>query len=562
MIRSPVSLSVMFVVAFVLYALSFWVMVTVDPGSAESRYTILTQSGAPGRAISHGEQLLALKRKDGTSEEDLVDLKLSLGVAHENQGDAARAVELFGEVLTSEKAESYPATERADLRTRMATLEMGQRNLAAAAAIYADFLDQAGDEAARVEVEDTASTEAWYIEQVIGAQEAFTERLPPTRDEEYLTGSKQERLASASDMTQLGGFYAGQPEGSHAAAGLLSAAYITRLKALGPAHQDTLQTGLMLGDIYQRIGRDAEALDIYLKAFHAQEQDKGSNSPELSLYLRLLVDIYKKQGRMTEAEALNQHIRRIFQDAFGSQRYKPNQNRDRRSDINRPISRDFPLNAKFIPPDLIAAGNFDIPLSKAKAAEEMSIRTAQEADIEGATMPSQLKAVLAHCSAESGETLSLRSGYRSYKTQTWLYNNTDHNGKVTAPGTSEHQLGLAVDIDVERRLMRRTDRAYQCFEEGAWSFGFLLTYPEGNTYLDGPDTYEPWHWRYVGRQTALLYREIGPLGMPQEFLAALPCYEQRAMAGVFPAAKDRDICLDRLEKKSQSQAASRSSDAG
>ncbi len=91
--------------------------------------------------------------------------------------------------------------------------------------------------------------------------------------------------------------------------------------------------------------------------------------------------------------------------------------------------------------------------------------------------------------------------------------------------------------------MRPSDRAYQCFEENAYRFGFILSYPPGNDYLPGEDPYEPWHWRYVGVSTAQLYREAGPHEKPQEFLAALPCYQERAANGVFPAIGEEDICL-------------------
>ena len=76
-----------------------------------------------------------------------------------------------------------------------------------------------------------------------------------------------------------------------------------------------------------------------------------------------------------------------------------------------------------------------------------------------------------------------------------------------------------------------------------FQFGFILSYPQGNDYLPGADSYEPWHWRYVGVPTARLYREAGPIDKPQEFLAALPCYEERAAAGIFPNAGEQDVCL-------------------
>ncbi|MEQ8935331.1 MAG: hypothetical protein RIE56_06030, partial [Amphiplicatus sp.] len=72
---------------------------------------------------------------------------------------------------------------------------------------------------------------------------------------------------------------------------------------------------------------------------------------------------------------------------------------------------------------------------------------------------------------------------------------------------------------------------------------FILSYPPGNDYLPGADSYEPWHWRYVGIPTAQLYREAGPDNKPQEFLAALPCYRERAASGSFAPAGEGDVCL-------------------
>lgn len=158
-------------------------------------------------------------------------------------------------------------------------------------------------------------------------------------------------------------------------------------------------------------------------------------------------------------------------------------------------------------------------------------------------MPARLAQLVSLCRAESGERVTLRSGYRSYQTQSDLFARIGYKGTVTPPGMSEHQLGLAVDIDVDSRLMRRSDATYQCFDENAFRFGFILSYPPGNDYLPGADSYEPWHWRYVGISTAQLYREAGPDQKPQEFLAALPCYQERAASGAFTPAGEADVCL-------------------
>ena len=297
------------------------------------------------------------------------------------------------------------------------------------------------------------------------------------------------------------------------------------------------------------MGRLDDAEDLYLDAFHAQERVKGSNSPDLSLYIKLLAGIYEKQERMTEAQALYEHMRRLFQDAFGEQRYAVNRERDRRSDVNRPVSQYFLLDPEYGPGDLVSASEFSIPTSKAPSIDEMKLRLAADEgnDPREANLPARLAHLISLCRNESGERISLRSGYRSYQTQRILHQRNGQRGTVTPPGMSEHQTGLGADINVNDRFMRPTDRSYQCFEENAFRFGFILSYPPGNDYLPGKDTYEPWHWRYVGVQTAHLYREAGPHHKPQEFLAALPCYQERAASGYFPAPGEPDICLAQPE---------------
>ncbi|MEA4964384.1 MAG: M15 family metallopeptidase [Oscillospiraceae bacterium] len=76
---------------------------------------------------------------------------------------------------------------------------------------------------------------------------------------------------------------------------------------------------------------------------------------------------------------------------------------------------------------------------------------------------------------------------------------------VAVPGTSEHQLGLAVDIGAD--TTKSTDEeVYTWLAENAYRFGFILRYPEDKTALTGI-SYEPWHYRYVGVEAAAkIYR--------------------------------------------------------
>ena len=93
---------------------------------------------------------------------------------------------------------------------------------------------------------------------------------------------------------------------------------------------------------------------------------------------------------------------------------------------------------------------------------------------------------------------------------------------VAVPGTSEHQLGLAVDI-IDTRLWDLTSEqanqpAQQWLMENSWQYGFIFRYPEDKIDVTGI-IYEPWHYRYVGRELAA---EIHYSGLTlEEYLASL-----------------------------------------
>lgn len=70
---------------------------------------------------------------------------------------------------------------------------------------------------------------------------------------------------------------------------------------------------------------------------------------------------------------------------------------------------------------------------------------------------------------------------------------------VAEPGTSEHELGIAVDINGVAGVP--DESVYQWLLENAHKYGFILRYPSGKEDITGID-YEPWHYRYVGVETA------------------------------------------------------------
>lgn len=83
---------------------------------------------------------------------------------------------------------------------------------------------------------------------------------------------------------------------------------------------------------------------------------------------------------------------------------------------------------------------------------------------------------------------------------------------VARPGTSEHQLGLAVDIVSTKN--QRLDRSQENTVEqrwliqNSWKYGFVLRYPTNKNSITGVG-YEPWHYRYVGKEHAKKINELG-----------------------------------------------------
>lgn len=93
---------------------------------------------------------------------------------------------------------------------------------------------------------------------------------------------------------------------------------------------------------------------------------------------------------------------------------------------------------------------------------------------------------------------------------------------VAVPGTSEHQTGLAVDIvDMNYQLLdeQQKDTAVQKWLiSNSYKYGFILRYPGDKSDMTGIN-YEPWHYRYVGKEAA---KEIYEQGICfEEYLASL-----------------------------------------
>ncbi len=110
-----------------------------------------------------------------------------------------------------------------------------------------------------------------------------------------------------------------------------------------------------------------------------------------------------------------------------------------------------------------------------------------------------------------GIYLMVSSSYRSFTEQEEVYNSyaSDRgekyaDGIAARPGHSEHQTGLSIDIlslDSPVRSEFAKSTSYTWLIDNAHKYGFILRYPEDRTEITGY-SYESWHYRYVGIDTA------------------------------------------------------------
>lgn len=106
--------------------------------------------------------------------------------------------------------------------------------------------------------------------------------------------------------------------------------------------------------------------------------------------------------------------------------------------------------------------------------------------------------------ARDGIELRVASAYRSFATQAALKSSytvsygSGANRFSADQGYSEHQLGTTVDLSTKALGTNFTQiestTAYEWLTKNAYRYGFILSYPKGNTHYQ----YEPWHWRFVG----------------------------------------------------------------
>lgn len=156
---------------------------------------------------------------------------------------------------------------------------------------------------------------------------------------------------------------------------------------------------------------------------------------------------------------------------------------------------------------------------------------------------------LAKDAADAGHPLAIQSAYRSYTYQVTTFQYwVDHDGYDAAlvssarPGHSEHQLGTAMDLrsrdgpaawDVDDWATTPTGAWAAA---NAWRYGFVMSYPRGYA-SETCYIYEPWHYRYVGREIA---RAVHDSGLPLRTWLWARWREQTASDGAGHEARRTD----------------------
>lgn len=161
------------------------------------------------------------------------------------------------------------------------------------------------------------------------------------------------------------------------------------------------------------------------------------------------------------------------------------------------VNKYFSLDENYIPNNLASIA----PYGSVRL-----VKSAAEAFIE-----------LCQTAKDEGYTIIGISGYRSYQTQAKLYNRylqKDPQWLVDTysarAGHSEHQTGLVIDVSSNNAdiLTFEMSQSFKWMKDNAHKFGFILRFQKGKEDITGYK-YEPWHYRYVGKEIATTLYQSG-----------------------------------------------------
>lgn len=170
------------------------------------------------------------------------------------------------------------------------------------------------------------------------------------------------------------------------------------------------------------------------------------------------------------------------------------------------LDRSYALSAGYAPADLVPASSAGLTGSSGTKL----VRSVVVDDL----------AAMAAAWREAGLSVIVESAYRSYANQAATFDSwvarLGYAGALVRSaraGHSEHQLGTAIDVTSPGWGGRFGDWAVESPEgawmaENAWRYGFVMSYPAGSQDVTC-FSYEPWHYRWIGRDAAAAHRQSG-----------------------------------------------------
>ena len=183
-------------------------------------------------------------------------------------------------------------------------------------------------------------------------------------------------------------------------------------------------------------------------------------------------------------------------------------------DLPMLVNKDHPVTEDFVPADLVLLSDVLDPSLVQTSSGQMAVREAAEA----------LDTMLKAAKADGITNWKVGTAYRTWKQQNDILENKIKQYRkknnwsrskaksaalksVAEPGCSEHQLGLAFDMNVPGKTFKGTKQC-KWLHEHCWEYGFILRYQEGKESVTGYVA-EAWHIRYVGVEHALKIRDLG-----------------------------------------------------
>ena len=202
----------------------------------------------------------------------------------------------------------------------------------------------------------------------------------------------------------------------------------------------------------------------------------------------------------------------IYEFVSDLSEYEPYMNPEDRDAYMILINYSHTLSEDYKPDDLV-----QIPTRAGR-----DVQTMRE------TPAKALNALLTEAKANGITDVTITSGWRGYNTQVWLLSQqvAKYKGspyfmgeddayalaitEVAIPGTSEHQSGLCVDMHnlPGADISFANSPSAVWLAENCYKFGFVLRFPEDKTAIT-KISFEPWHFRFVGRYHASRMYELG-----------------------------------------------------